>query len=46
LVFGTNWPYMDSSFALAMVMYAEVPVETRRAVAGGNLARLMEAVRW
>jgi hypothetical protein len=46
LIFGTNWPYMDSSFALAMVMYAEAPIETKKAVAGGNLSALMEAVRW
>jgi predicted TIM-barrel fold metal-dependent hydrolase len=46
LIFGTNWPYMDSSFAIAMVMYAEVPKETKAAVAGNNLKALMEAVRW
>jgi hypothetical protein len=46
LVFGTNWPYMDSSFAVAMVMYSETPIETKRAVAGSNLQLLMEAVRW
>jgi hypothetical protein len=46
LIFGTNWPYMDSSFAIAMVMYADVSTETRAAVAGGNLMQLMEAVRW
>jgi len=37
LLFGTNWPYMDSSFAVAAVMYAEVDEATRAAVAGGNL---------
>lgn len=46
LLFGTNWPYMDSSFARAMVMYAEVTDSMKAAVAGGNLARLLEGVRW
>ena len=46
LIFGTNWPYMDSSFAVAMVMYSETPIVTKRAVAGSNLELLMEAVRW
>jgi hypothetical protein len=46
LIFGTNWPYMDSSFSVAMIMYAEVPASTKAAIAGGNLLALMEAVRW
>jgi len=46
LLFGTNWPYMDSSFAIAAVMYAEVSDEDRVAVAGGNLRSLLEAVQW
>jgi hypothetical protein len=46
LLFGTNWPYMDSSFAVAAVTYADVSLETKAAVAGGNLRHLMEAVQW
>jgi predicted TIM-barrel fold metal-dependent hydrolase len=46
LLFGTNWPYMDSSFAVAAVTYAEVSDGTKAAVAGGNLAALLEEVRW
>jgi hypothetical protein len=37
---------MDSSFSVAMIMYAEVPTSTKAAIAGGNLLALMEAVRW
>jgi hypothetical protein len=46
LLFGTNWPYMDSGFAVAAVMYAEVSEATKAAVAGGNLRSLLEGVRW
>jgi predicted TIM-barrel fold metal-dependent hydrolase len=46
LLFGTNWPYMDSSFAVAMVMYAEVSSASKAAVAGGNLDELLGGVRW
>lgn len=46
LLFGTNWPYMDSSFAVAAVAYAQVSETTRAAVAGGNLQSLLEAVQW
>ena len=46
LLFGTNWPYLDSSFAIAAVMYAEVSDETKSAVAGGNLETLLEGVVW
>jgi predicted TIM-barrel fold metal-dependent hydrolase len=46
LLFGTNWPYMDSSFAIAMVMYAQVSEAEKAAIAGGNLQQLLEAVRW
>ena len=46
LLFGTNWPNMDSSIAIAAVSYAEVSPETKVDVAGGNLRALLEAVRW
>jgi uncharacterized protein len=46
LLFGTNWPYMDSGFAIAAVTYARISNSARRAVAGENLLRLMEEVRW
>lgn len=46
LVFGTNWPYMDSSFAIAAVTYADVSAAERAAVAAGNLTALLEAVTW
>lgn len=46
ILFGTNWPYMDSSFAVAAVMYAEIDETERQAVAGGNLRELLEGVRW
>ncbi len=31
LLFGTNWPYMDSSFAIAAVTYADVADATKAA---------------
>jgi predicted TIM-barrel fold metal-dependent hydrolase len=46
VLFGTNWPHMDSSFAVAAVMYAAVSDEDRAAVASGNLAALLEGVQW
>ena len=46
LIFGTNWPYMDSGFAVAMVTYAQVSDTEKAAVAGGNLSALLEAVQW
>jgi predicted TIM-barrel fold metal-dependent hydrolase len=46
ILFGTNWPYMDSSFAVAAVMYAEISDVERAAVAGGNLQQLLESVQW
>lgn len=46
ILFGTNWPYMDSSFAVAAVMYAEIGDAERAAVAGGNLRGLLEGVQW
>ena len=46
LLFGTNWPFMDASFAVAAVTYAEVSETTKAAVAGGNLQALLEGVRW
>jgi len=46
LLFGTNWPYTDSSFGVAAMAYAEVSEATRAAVAGGNLQALLEGVRW
>lgn len=46
MLFGTNWPYMDSSFAVAAVMYADITEAARAAVAGGNLRSLLEGVAW
>jgi uncharacterized protein len=46
ILFGTNWPYMDSSFARAAVMYADISPDARAAVAGGNLCALLEGVKW
>jgi predicted TIM-barrel fold metal-dependent hydrolase len=46
LLFGTNWPFMDSSFAVAAVTYAEVTDATKAAVGGGNLRARLEAVHW
>ena len=46
LLFGTNWPYTDSSFAVAAVTYAQVPDATKQAVAGDNLTALLEGVQW
>jgi uncharacterized protein len=46
ILFGTNWPYMDSSFAVAAVMYADISEAERAAVAGGNLKALWEGVQW
>lgn len=46
LLFGTNWPFMDSSFAVAAVTYADVSDATKAAVASGNLMALLEGVRW
>jgi predicted TIM-barrel fold metal-dependent hydrolase len=46
LLFGTNWPFMDSAFAIAAVTYAEVSRGAKEAVAGRNLRSLLEAVPW
>jgi len=46
VLFGTDWPYLDSSFAIAAVTYADISDTERAAVAGGNLAALLEAVTW
>jgi len=46
ILFGTNWPYMDSSFAVAAVTYAALTDADRARVAGGNLRQLLEGVQW
>ena len=46
LVFGTDWPYIDSSAAIGQLLYAEVSDVAKLAIASGNLAALLAGVRW
>ena len=46
LLFGTRLPIRDPSCALGMVNYAMISEEEKKLVAGGNLRRLMEGVRY
>jgi hypothetical protein len=41
LVFGTGLPLTDAGGPIAQVVYAELDHETKQAIAGGNLARLL-----
>lgn len=41
LVFGTGLPLSDAGGPIAQIMYAELDMETKQAIAGGNMARLL-----
>ncbi len=41
LVFGTNLPELEAGGPMALIAYAELPEADRRAIAGGNLLRLL-----
>lgn len=45
LVFGTNLPNRDGGSTIAQLMYAEIDESAKINVAGGNLRRLIDAVR-
>jgi len=42
LLFGTQWPEKSPGAARAFIDYAQITPEERRAIAGGNLARLLK----
>lgn len=44
ILFGTGMPETGPGVALALVMYADVSEEARRAIAGGNIRRLLSEV--
>jgi len=44
-LFGSGYPEVEGGAGVSMLTYAEVPDEDRRAMACGNLARLLEEVR-
>ena len=41
LVFGTGLPLTDAGGPIAQITYAELDMETKQAIAGGNMARLV-----
>lgn len=41
LIFGTGLPLLDAGGPVAQITYAELPLETKALIAGGNLARLL-----
>ncbi|NPV48580.1 MAG: amidohydrolase family protein [Armatimonadetes bacterium] len=41
LVFGTGLPLTDAGGPIAQITYAELDLETKQAIAGGNMARLL-----
>ncbi|MDH7570159.1 MAG: amidohydrolase family protein, partial [Armatimonadota bacterium] len=45
LVFGTGLPLLDAGGPIAQVTYADLSLEEKRLIAGGNLARLL-GVPW
>ena len=45
VLFGSRLPTYTAAAAMAMVLYAGVPVEAKAAIAGGNLRRLLVGVR-
>ena len=46
LVFGTGLPLLDAGGPIAQVMYAELPDEHKRMIAGETLARLLGLDSW
>jgi hypothetical protein len=46
LVFGTGLPLLDGGGPIAQIMYAELPDESKRLIAGGTLARLLGVEDW
>ena len=45
LLFGTNIPGFDPAIPIAMLRFAEISDDARRAIAGGNLEALVAGVR-
>ncbi len=45
LVFGTNLPCRDGGSTITQLAYAEIDASARAAIGGGNLRRLIDAVR-
>lgn len=46
LVFGSGLPLLDAGSAIAQIMYAELPDESKRLMAGATLARLLGVEDW
>jgi hypothetical protein len=45
LIFGTNLPNRDGGSTIAQLMYAEIDRSAKASIGGGNLRRLIDAVR-
>jgi uncharacterized protein len=45
ILFGSNMPVADPSLGIGMILYADMNDGNKQMIAGGNLARLLEAVR-
>lgn len=46
LIFGSGWPVQSPGPLITYVTYANVSDETKAAVLGGNIRRLLGGVRW
>lgn len=46
LLFGSNLPWSTPGPAVMSVAYADIPDEDKQAIAGGNIRRLLDAVRY
>jgi hypothetical protein len=46
LIFGSNWPRQSPGPLLTYVAYAELGDRAKNDILGGNIRRLVEAVRW
>jgi predicted TIM-barrel fold metal-dependent hydrolase len=45
ILFGSNMPVYDPSLGIGMILYADMNDRDKQLISGGNLARLLEAVR-
>jgi predicted TIM-barrel fold metal-dependent hydrolase len=45
ILFGSNMPVYDPSLGIGMLLYADMNDRDKQLISGGNLARLLEAVR-
>ena len=44
ILFGTNMPFCTGTTAVALISYADIPVEDKQAIAGDNLRALLKEV--